>query len=225
MIVIFVPSPPHPPPRWAAADSSPPSTPRPPSAVCMRHRHSYTRSAARGPACLSFLLFLRWRRDRRTQEFLLVPFTLFFLLVPLIVARERKSLSFNSYVPPDVSLSLALPLTRSFLPRPSRSFLSIYPKAFRVVPYLRRLSTRAEEDSSFLLTVARVLCIYIVYTRSDNNRNFRWRWCTKRSARRYKRAKRIDRERLNRPRESRYNRFLKMPRTFLFDAGTAELCN
>lgn len=151
MIVIFVPSPPQPllfsrvplalpppsSPRLPVRRVSETLTHNPPSVGPVGERREIFLSP-------SFLCAetVRHAETGRTQKFLLVPFTLFFLLVPLIVARARarERVSTYSYVPLSVSLSLVPPLTRSFLPRPSNdSPLSI--QRFRAGLYLRHTAS------------------------------------------------------------------------------------
>lgn len=139
MIVIFVPSPPQP-LLFSRVPLAlpPPSSPRLP---VRRVSDACTQPPSVGPVgerreILLSPSFLRAETVRhaetgRTQKFLLVPFTLFFLLVPLIVARARERVSTYSYVPLSVSLSLIPPLTRSFLPRPSNDSPLIHPKVSR----------------------------------------------------------------------------------------------
>lgn len=137
MIVIFVPSPPHHLLFSTVPLALPPSSsPRLPGSV-PGHRHSHTNlrlwALREGERDLSFSFsFLRPETGRhaetgRTQKFLLVPFTLFFLLVPTY-----------SYVSLGVSLSLVPPLTRSFL-LPVQPTIPLYTsKRFRAGLYLRR---------------------------------------------------------------------------------------
>lgn len=149
MIVIFVPSPPQPLLLFSRVPLAlpPPSSPRLP---VRRVSDACTQPPSVGPVGERRGIFLspsflraetvRHAETGRTQKFLLVPFTLFFLLVPLIVARARERVSTYSYVPLSVSLSLVPPLTRSFLPRPSNdSPLSI--QRFRAGPYLRHTAS------------------------------------------------------------------------------------
>jgi len=151
MIVIFVPSPPHPLlfSRVPLALPSP-SSPRLPELCVPGHRHLRTTSVRElcGREKETFFSFSlpseRHAETEKSQKFLLVPFTLFFLLVPLIVARAHARVSAYSYVPLGMSLSFSLslipPLTRSFLPRSSNDYpLSV--QRFRAGLYLRRAAS------------------------------------------------------------------------------------
>lgn len=146
MIVIFVPSPPQPPPLLESATSPPPSTvfSSPTRAPCVRRLHT---TSVRGPCGrekrdLSFSLFPsrgdgETRGDREDSEIPSRPVYSLLSLGPAHRrARARERVSTYSYVPLSVSLSLIPPLTRSFLPRPSNdSPLSI--QRFRAGLYLR----------------------------------------------------------------------------------------
>lgn len=174
MIVIFVPSPPHHLLFSTVPLALPPSSsPRLPGCV-PSHWHSHTNlrlwALREGERDLSFSFsFLRPETGRhaetgRTQKFLLVPFTLFFLLVPL--ARARVSRLTPTFLSACHSPSYRLSLARSFSPFIQR-FPSIRPKGFApvsifVVPCL---SARAEEGSSPRASVGRPRTAYLCVRR------------------------------------------------------------
>lgn len=194
MIVIFVPSPPQP-LLFSRVPLAlpPPSSPRLP---VRRVSDACTQPPSVGPVgekreILLSPSFVRAETVRhaetgRTQKFLLVPFTLFFLLVPLIVARARvraRARARESRLTPTSLLachspSYRLSLARSFPVRPT---IPLYPsKGFAPVCIfvIARLSARAEEGSSSRASVGRPRTAYLCstsYTSVDNNRNFRWR--------------------------------------------------
>lgn len=189
MIVIFVPSPPQPLLLFSRVPLAlpPPSSPRLP---VRRVSDACTQPPSVGPVGERRGIFLspsflraetvRHAETGRTQKFLLVPFTLFFLLVPLIVARARARES--RLTPTSLSAchspSYRLSLARSFPVRPT---IPLYPsKGFAPVCIfvIARLSARAEEGSSSRASVGRPRTAYLCstsYTSVDNNRNFRWR--------------------------------------------------
>lgn len=170
MIVIFVPSPPHPLlfSRVPAA-LSPPSSPRLPGRRCVPP--TLTQSPSVDPVgerkrdfslSLSLLSFKdgETRGDREDSE---IPSRPVYSLPSLGPAhrRARARVSAYSYVSLGVSLSLVPPLTRSFLPLyPSKGFA---PVSIFVVP---RLSARAEEGSSPRASVGRPRTAYTCVRRT-----------------------------------------------------------
>lgn len=161
MIVIFVPSPPHPLPHLESAT-------RPSLRLLLAYPPTHLRATSRSWAlcerekeiCLSLSLsltlpFVQRRRDtRRDREDSEIPSRPGYSLLSLGPAHrsKRARVLAYSYVPFGVSFSLIPPLTRSFLTHAVQRFPSVRPKVSRRAGlYLRRaarLSARAEEGSS-----------------------------------------------------------------------------
>lgn len=187
MIVIFVPSPPQPPPLLESA-TSPPSTvfSSPTRAPCVRRLHT---TSVRGPCGrekrdLSFSLFPsrgdgETRGDREDSE---IPSRPVYSLLSLGPAHRRARARESRLTPTSLSAchspSYRLSLARSFPVRPT---IPLYPsKGFApfCIFVIARLSARAEEGSSSRASVGRPRTAYLCstsYTSVDNNRNFRWR--------------------------------------------------
>lgn len=145
---------------------------------------------------LSFSLSSRRRHEEtgKTQEFLLVPFTLFFLLIPLIrtsraTACARESLGFTPTslsalvtLPHFASRSLTSSLARPSVPSLSvQQFFLIHPKVSRAPVPIFRLNCVFQRVQRRRLVRASVrkpcLCTYVRARArdDDNNRNFRRR--------------------------------------------------